>query len=369
MEEIKFVDIGYLSDSEMEAFGHLTDYEKEHPFHRLHDYVMQFYGGLREDVFRFLCDEGSVKKLAASISLSQEPGLQNEWYRRLIRLLQCNAEVEWYQLFFISDDKSPGYVQYFWNQLAGYAESGAMVQDVKAAYRECNAAYLLEYRVRCSKEKKRELWQQAEVKENVEFEEKEENLAENQGQLIETLREMLEPVMEGQRQILDKLQSTNYLNGYTVETKAVDADEVFAEVEASEEKESIEAEKLAADIQAVGENEAEKEDGEKIEIVHKEEKSQLEKALHFAKLFQQIRIKRKSVRLRRMDQKQQLQELVIQMNKDGFSSDDMGIVRSLIDKEVSLEFLYAVIVGEQEPVKVLKQMLDFLEAEHCLNAE
>ncbi|MBP3609693.1 MAG: hypothetical protein J6J42_05085 [Lachnospiraceae bacterium] len=48
------------------------------------------------------------------------------------------------------------------------------------------------------------------------------------------------------------------------------------------------------------------------------------------------------------------------MRKKFFSSEDIAVVRKMLDLEVSLEFLYSLINEEKEPVKQLQQMYEFM---------
>ena len=147
MERIEFVAVADMDMEEYPVFATLSNFEKEHPLRRLYEYIMYYYGGVRKDVLLFLSDEGSILRLSGIIEESTETGLKNEWYRRLVRLLQCNAEADWYRLYLMDTDKSRGYIQYFLNQVATYAEMGKPVDEVRRLFLECDAGCFLEYEV------------------------------------------------------------------------------------------------------------------------------------------------------------------------------------------------------------------------------
>ena len=357
MEEIRFVAVGEMEQSVYLEFAALTTYEKEHPLHMLYDYLMQFYGGLREDVLQFFCDSKKVDMLYQSMGDVQEAGARNEWYRRMVRLLQCSAEAGWYELYCTKPDGKPeGYHQYFLNQLAGYAEQGYPVEKVKTIYQECTAAYLLEYRIRCLvKRIPEECRTDALALENMVCEVKSEQT------------EMLLAILENQKSMQRVLESLLYKSQLSEEVHPEEESTAEEEVvpeklvqgEAEEEIEEIEEGALVV-VQESTEVLVKESDGDeeiaKIEPVMEGK----EKAMWIAHLFQQIRLKRKSVQLRKLDSSQQLQELVILMQKKKFSPEDFAVVRKMMDKEISLEFLYTVINEEKEPVKQLQQMYEFL---------
>lgn len=364
MEEIRFVAVDEMEQSVYLEFAALTTYEKEHPLHMLYDYLMQFYGGLREDVLQFFCDSKKVDMLYQSMGDVQEAGARNEWYRRMVRLLQCSAEAGWYELYCTKQDGKPeGYHQYFLNQLAGYAEQGYPVEKVKTIYQECTAAYLLEYRIRCLvKRIPEECRTDAPALENMVCEVKQERETPEEVKSEQT--EMLLTILENQKSMQRVLESLLY--------KLQLSEDVHPEEEITVEEEVVPEELVQ------GEAEEETEEGtlvvvqESTEAIVKESDGDeeiaktepvlegKEKAMWIAHLFQQIRLKRKSVQLRKLDSSQQLQELVILMQKKKFSPEDFAVVRKMMDKEISLEFLYTVINEEKEPVKQLQQMYEFL---------
>lgn len=369
MEEIIFVSVEELEKPEYESFAGLLKYDREHPLHRLHDYIMQFYGGLRKDVLEFLCDKENVRNLAFVIDSSQDVGLKNEWYRRLTRLLQCHAEPGWYRLCCVNLDKPQGYIQYFLNQLPGYAEQGIPVKRAENLLKECSAAYLLEYKIRTMGRVEAERCQE-DNELLIEKSEEPENRKEVVQNTPEELKKVLLPLMESQNQIQSMLQDLLKKGIDDVPEKRMEA---INDIEEGMPDECIE------EIRQSGNEEIQEEKGEILHEENKEEKlneeakrsqeAYKENAFQFAKLFQQIRIKRKSVRMRKMDHTQQLQELISKMNKEGFSTEDMKVVRNLIDKEVSLEFLYSIIAEEQEAIKKLRQMYEFINYQQETTAE
>lgn len=338
MKEIEFITVG---DPQYERLTILQHYDREHPLHRLYDYVTQYYGGIRRDVLEFYCDESARNQLAELIAEAQEPGLRNEWYRRLIRLLQCNAEADWYRMYLISgEDKPRGYHQYYRNQLASYAEMGIPVKRLKQLYDDYTAAYLLEYRVRSYKN----------IEEGMPAESIN-GLAE-QKPMEELLQQMLQPMLKGQEKVQEMLELLVQEKKESKEQRVDSQNKLEAAAE-SEKKQKPE------------ENPEEREERDSYDTPEERAESEVgaynEHALRLAKLYQQIRLKRKAVQLRKMDPKQQLQELVIKMIQLRFSADDMEIVRGLINYDVSLEFLYTLISSEEtDPVKRLKQMYEFM---------
>ena len=353
MEEIKFVAVEEVEMLGYHGFFEMKKYEKEHPLHMLHDYIMQYYGGLREDVLLLFCDESRRNKLYRCIGEGQEPGTRNEWYRRLVRLLQCNAEAKWYELYYSEEGgKTEGYRQYYMNQLAGYAEMGLSAELVDAVYRECSAAYLLEFKLR-------QLMRKAEMpdrKDNISEENETAVKVEvcTDADELSVQTELLTAVLRGQEQIRKMLEQT-----FKKSSEAIILEEAGKTGELEEVDEETTKEK---ESDPVIEGAEEQEPERHTEIRQEEpvmEKSK-EKAFKIASLFQQIRLKRKSVQLRKLDPKQQIQELALLMKSKNYLPEDMQIVRNLMNQDVSLEFLYTIIAEETESVKLLQQMYEFI---------
>ncbi|MBO5353019.1 MAG: hypothetical protein J6A77_06935 [Lachnospiraceae bacterium] len=358
MSEIKFVTVKDLEKEEYQGFSLLTEYEKDHPFHMLYEYIVQFYGGLREDVLYFLSNGKKLNQLNQCIGSIQEPGIRNEWYRRLVRLLQCNAEAEWYELYCMEDaGKTEGYRQYFLNQLAGYAEQGIEAGKVREIYQECDAAYLLEYKIRCVVKKV-----MTEDESEIEIKEQAEDIAGElsqdvmlQEQTESEQTDILQTLLENQKTIqglLERMLSTPVRNDREEVYQRTEEMEISTEAEQKVEECSTDTKEKVEET--VSEERKDEFSIAEAAVEHKE------KAFRIAHLFQQIRLKRKSVQLRKMDSTLQLQELVLLMRKKLFSSEDIAVVRKMLDLEVSLEFLYSLINEEKEPVKQLQQMYEFM---------
>lgn len=343
MKEWRFIAAEEMDKPPYERFQKLAGYEKEHPLHRLYEYVMQYFGGIREDVLEFFCDEEALAELSGLIEEGQDLGLKNEWYRRLVRLLQCNAGPDWYRMFCIKAEEKPkGYVQYFLNQLAGYAEMGIPAELVRRLFAECNAAYLLEYKVRQTGKEEEGPCEERQMPE--------------EGPSIE---QMLQPLLEGQRKVQDMLELM--LQGKEEQKERGETQRENKEEEECATKENLGLPSAEPDIvPEEADTKQEAADAADGRMQGGEAEERRERAYRRANLFQQIRIKRKSVQLRKMDQKQQLQELIVKMTQEKFTTEDMGIVRGLIGHDISLEFIYTVISEEREPVKKLRQMYEFL---------
>lgn len=387
MENISFVTSEELMQPQYEEFHLLTGLDKEHPLHRFYDYILQFFGGIREDVLLFFCESGNIKQLAELVEAPKDVSLRNEWYRRFIRLLQCNAEKEWYQMFFLSGDKSSGYIQYFFNQLPTYAESGVSSEEVKQLFLENNAAYLLEYQIRglLKKEGRKE-----EVQDGIPTESIQKPQEKETPENLDYLQKLMEPVLESQKNIQTMLQcilsqknASEELLQNSIPTAEKNMEDVISD-NFTENMEDVVSDNFPEDMQKMGSAiipekqeeakgqlqtellETEQPETEYSETAEEKEpekiyRTEKENALRFARLFQQIRIKRKKVQLRKLDRTRQLQELVTLMQKEDFSMEEMKLVRSLIEHEISLEFLYVVIAEEQEAKTKLKQMCEFLE--------
>lgn len=343
MKECRFIVAEELDNTSYEVFHKFAGYEKEHPLHRLHEYVMQYFGGIREDVLEFFCDSEAMEELSDLIGEGQDPGLKNEWYRRLVRLLQCNAGPDWYRMFCIKAEEKPkGYVQYFLNQLASYAELGVPAELVRRLFTECNAAYLLEYKVRQTGKEEEETCEERQMP--------------AEGTSIE---QMLQPLLEGQRKVQDMLELM--LQGKAGQEEREGIQKGNSAEEECAAKENSELPSAGPDI-VPEKTDTKKETMEEADgrAKGKEAEERRERAYRRASLFQQVRIKRKSVQLRKMDQKRQLQELIVKMTQEKFTTEDMGIVRGLIGHDISLEFIYTVISEEKESAKKLKQMYEFL---------
>lgn len=352
MQEIVFVAVEELEKPEYQGFIAMGEFEREHPLHMFYDYVMQFYGGLREDVLRFFCDEANRTDLCKHIGKNPEPAVRNEWYRRMVRLLQCNAPASWYELCCVeAAGKGEGYRQYFITQLAGYAEQGYKAEEVKKIFLQCNAAYLLEYQVR-------QLINANDIQEEVDeyFEDtevSEENRADNSSENQEYVK-ILSEVLEGQNEIKKMLESV-----FDKAPEECIAEEIIVEEEILLNEPEVKEEER---------RDASEEEGQVIEEKVYDEENDLEirtdstkgKAFWIATLFQQIRLKRKSVQLRKMDSKQQVQELALLMKNKNFLPEDMRLVRNLINQDVSTEFLYTIIAEEREAVTQLQQMYEFI---------
>lgn len=347
MKEIEFITV---DDPQYERLTILQHYDRDHPLHRLYDYVSQYYGGLRRDVLNFFCDDAARNQLAKLIAEAQEPGLRNEWYRRLIRLLQCNAEADWYRMYLASgENKSRGYQQYFCNQLCSYAEMGIPVNRLRELYADCTAAYQLEYRVRTN-----DIIEDGMTSEAVTSEKMQESS--EQTPMTELLQQLLQPMLEGQEKVQGMLETL------LQEKKGLKEQREDSKNQSQQAPASIE------EKQKPGENPEEKEEPGTYDASESgpEERAEGEReacnehALKLAKFYQQLRLKRKAVLLRKMDPKQQLQELVIRMTQLRFSAADMAIVRGLISYDVSLEFLYTLISSEPTPTPRLKQIYEFL---------
>ena len=358
MDEIRFVALGALKSAEYQNFLEIEQYEKDHPLHMLYDYIRQYYGGLREDVLLMLCDENKRDRLYKAIGKDQEPGMKNEWYRRMVRLLQCNAEPGWYELYCIEDEKPEGYRQYYFNQLAAYAELGLSAGQVANVYRECEAAYLLEFRIR-------QMAKEAKLPEKVEFDSREEKtVIKEQNEIIkepvlQEQTELLTSVLKGQEQIREMLESVLMKSPEEdvkqEEREAINkTDEVVLDI--PEEKEAWE--ETAAQPEAEKNQEPELPQAETLKETQM--KQEREKAFKMASLFQQIRLKRKTVRLRKMEPKQQIQELALLMKNKNYSPEEIKVVRNLMNLDVSMEFLYTIISEETESVTQLRQMYEFI---------
>lgn len=387
MEDVSFVASEGLMQPQYEAFHLLAEYDREHPLHRFYDYILQFFGGIREDVLQLFCESEKIKQLAELLEASRDAGLKNEWYRRLIRLLQCNAEAEWYQMFLLTtEDKSSGYVQYFFNQLPAYAESGVSCEKVKQLFLENKAAYLLEYQIHelLRKERREEKTEENEcqklepklvVLENVPKLQEQPNL-----KPLAEWQKLMEPLLESQKNIQTMLQDVLSQRKEPKEILQSPISNVLGNMEevASDDVSENMGNMISDDVPADFENilvqqlqttevsVKESLETETPEIAEEKEvgetyRQEKENALRFARLFQQIRIKRKKVQLRKLERTRQLQELVTLMQKKGFSMDEMQLVRSLIEREVSLEFLYVIIEEEIDAGTKLKQMCEFLE--------
>lgn len=363
-----------------EEFHLLTGFDKEHPLHRFYDYIFQFFGGIREDVLLFFCESATIKQLAELVEASRDASLRNEWYRRFIRLLQCNAEKEWYQMFFLSGDKHSGYIQYFFNQLPTYAESGVSSEEVKRLFLENNAAYLLEYQIRelLQKERRKEEVQDNDYQEESLDRSATESMQKPQEketpEPLDYLQKLMEPVLESQKNIQTMLQcilsqknASEEILQSSIPTVLENIEEVASE-RFSENMEEVVSDSFSEEIGQLQTElpEMEQPKTEYSETAKEKEpeetyRKEKENALRFARLFQQIRIKRKKVQLRKLDRTRQLQELVTLMQKEDFSMEEMKLVRSLIEHEISLEFLYVVIAEEQEAKTKLRQMCEFLE--------
>lgn len=367
-----------------EEFHLLTGLDKEHPLHRFYDYILQFFGGIREDVLLFFCESGNIKQLAELVEAPKDVSLRNEWYRRFIRLLQCNAEKEWYQMFFLSGDKPSGYIQYFFNQLPTYAESGVSSEEVKQLFLENNAAYLLEYQIRGllkkgrGKEEVQDNDHQEESLDGISTESIQKPQEKETPENLDYLQKLMEPVLESQKNIqtmLQRILSQKNASGEILQSSIPTVLENMEDVSSDNFPEDMQ--KMGSAIipekqeEAKGQLQTELVEMEQPETEYSEPaeekepekiyRTEKENALRFARLFQQIRIKRKKVQLRKLDRTRQLQELVTLMQKEDFSMEEMKLVRSLIEHEISLEFLYVVIAEEQEAKTKLKQMCEFLE--------
>lgn len=363
MERIEFVAVADMDMEEYPVFATLSNFEKEHPLRRLYEYIMYYYGGVRKDVLLFLSDEGSILRLSGIIEDSTEPGLKNEWYRRLVRLLQCNAEAEWYRLYLMDTDKSRGYIQYFLNQVATYAEMGKPVNEVRRLFLECDAGCFLEYEVSLIGKKEYDTIHEPQPGEKDTANEMEPEKLDVPAPSSEKKEweEILAPVLDGQRELQKMLQlvlnTKTEVSHENVGFEVVEMEEQCFEVGNSNLSEVEEPEEESVESM------------EKIELQRNSNVSfNREHAVSFANLFQRIRVKRNSNRLRKLDRMQQLQEVVVAMSDKNFTTKEMGIVRKLIDKDVSLAFLYPVI-QENDAVEKLGKMLDYLEYQEKVPVE
>lgn len=354
MQEIRFVAVAEFGNPEYQRFSELTKYDTEHPLHMLHDYVVQYYGGLRKDVLLLFCDEKRREALYSQVGSNPEAGVRNEWYRRFVRLLQCNASAEWYEMYCMDvGEKTDGYRQYFNNQLVVYAEQGYEAERVKNIFLECDAAYLLEYQIRQSK-LKMDIPDEVDneiCEEVVSCEEKTSGTASQESSQEQI--NLLAAVLEGQRQIRNMLE--NVLNKPEME-KGI---EVSSEIETDETELETAQEEIGYNQEAVleetGEQSVEEESKEVMMLVPEKEK-----AFRIASLFQQIRLKRKSIQLRKLEPKLQMQELALLMKNKAFSPAAMKLVRNLIDYDVSLEFLYTIIAEGKNAENQLQLMYEFI---------
>lgn len=365
MEQIEFVSIEELKQQQYKNFLKLSDFESDHPLHRLYVYVMQYYGGLRKDVVEFFCDIDCMKRLAHVIETDKGLGLWNEWYRRMVRLLQCHACAEWYQLFCYTENKPICYTQYFQNQLVAYAEQELNVFEVKEIFLKNQAAYLLEYESRQLKKKAETEIKQIELGKQEVHKDVEQPHVEMQSNLLDIqsiIQNMMKPMIDSQNQLQEMLRTA--LN---CEIREEGDDKILEKITPNQSKEEKDV-LIVADgidgwkedaLQTIPDTYVEKEQDA-------DTQNRQEKINHYfkvAKLFQQTRIKRKVAQMKRMDKKQQVQELVLQMNQKEFSTDDISLVRNLMQLDVSLELLCSIVMLENEPVERLKKIYDFLSYE------
>ena len=371
MEQLPFVSVEELEQPQYINFSILAEYEEEHPLRRFYEYIWQYYGGLRADVAAYFCDISNIKQLEEQIEENQEVGLRNEWYRRFVRLLQCNAQAEWYALFCSKEDKPNGYLQYFKNQLVGYAEQGFSVETVKRVFQECNVAYLLEYKIHQTKEEKVMLEKIEETFSEEVNVEKSEEIKERKAEektVLESIQQMMQPLLEGQQKMIE-IVSLLQLNGKesVKETKTIIPVQEFPPVELIEEESQRTEIEIEEALEKQEQSNVISEVKEKAEC--QEEFQEKRTSWNIAHLFQQIRLKRKSAQVKKMNKKQQLQEIVMQMQQRDFSVEDMEVVRNLIEFDVTLPFLYAVITTGEEPVSQLRKMYEFLSyQETCVES-
>lgn len=371
MEQIEFVSIEELKQQQYKNFLKLADFESDHPLHRLYVYVIQYYGGLRKDVVEFFCDTDSMKKLARMIEADKGIGLWNEWYRRMVRLLQCHASAEWYGLFCFTENKPICYTQYFQNQLVSYVEQELNVFEVKEVFLRNQVAYLLEYEIRQLKKKDKTGVEQTEFGKHKIHNDVEPIRVETQGNFPDIqsiLQSMMKPMIDSQNQLQEMLRTA--LNCEIREEGDDKTSEKITPNQSEEEKDAL----IVADgidgwkedtLPTIPDAYVEKEQDA-------DTQNRQEKINHYfkvAKLFQQTRIKRKVAQMKRMDKKQQVQELVLQMNQKEFSTEDISLVRNLMQLDVSLELLCSIVMLENEPVERLKKIYDFLSYEATIETQ
>ena len=354
MKKISFVSVEELSNPEYRDFSAMEQYDKEHPLRMFFDYIIQFYGGLREDVLKFFCNKTNREHLCKYIGKNPEPAVRNDWYRRLVRLLQCSASAAWYELCCMDmNEKGEGYRQYFMTQLAGYAEQGYSAEEVKMIFLRCNVAYLLEYQIRELREKEdpSECIEESANEITHPMDDKEEFFQDKQNQ---EYFKMMTEVLEGQKRMQKLLESAFF----SMPEECIDEDIRPEATTLLPEPEFEEVNEISTVIEETEETVIQEREEEVVSEI--QEESNLEQSFWLANLFQRIRYKRKTVQLRKMDSKQQIQELAILMKNKNFQSEDMRVVRNLIDQDVSMEFLYTIIAEEQEATKQLKQMYEFI---------